>query len=70
MGKGSLESCLMRFLIKYRMSFVASTGMSPAEILMERLSSHLSIAHPGLEEIGKKGEGENRSNAENMEEVA
>ena len=46
----------MRFLFRYRMSFHASTsaGTSPAEILMERLSSHLSIVHPGLEEIGKK----------------
>ena len=53
-GKGSLESCLMRFLFRYMMTPHASTGVSPAKILMgRRLRSHLSMVHPGLEEIGK-----------------
>ena len=44
----------MRFLFRYMMTPHASTGVSPAKILMgRRLRSHLSMVHPGLEEIGK-----------------
>ena len=49
-----LESCLMRFLFRYRMTLHASTGVSPAELLMgRRLRSHLSMIHPGVKEIGE-----------------
>ena len=49
-----LESCLMRFLFRYRMTPHASTGVSPAELLMgRRLRSHLSMIHPGVKEIGE-----------------
>ena len=49
-----LESCLMRFLFRYRMTPHASTGVSPAELLMgRRLRSHLSMTHPGMKEIGE-----------------
>ncbi|KAL5499774.1 hypothetical protein EMCRGX_G011234 [Ephydatia muelleri] len=48
-----LESCLMRFLFRYRMTPHASTGVSPAELLMgRRLRSHLSMIHP-VKEIGE-----------------
>ena len=55
-GEGKdLESCLMRFLFRYRMTPRASTGVSPAELLMgRRLRSHLSMIHPGVKkEIGE-----------------
>ena len=49
-----LESCLMRLLFRYRMTPHASTGASPAELLMgRRLRSHLSMIHPGVKEIGE-----------------
>ena len=47
-----LKSCLMRFRFRYRMTPHASTGVSPAELLMgRRLRSHLSMIHPGVKEI-------------------
>ena len=49
-----LESCLMGFLFRYRMTPHASTGVSPAQLLMgRRLRSHLSMIHPGVKEIGE-----------------
>ena len=43
----------MRFLFRYRMTPHASTGVSPAELLMgRRLRSHLSMIHP-VKEIGE-----------------
>ena len=44
----------MRFLFRYRVTPHASTGVSPAELLMgRRLRSHLSMIHPGVKEIGE-----------------
>ena len=49
-----LESCLMRFLFRYRMTPHASTGVSPAELLMgRRLRSYISMIHPGVKEMGE-----------------
>ncbi|XP_058858757.1 uncharacterized protein K02A2.6-like [Acipenser ruthenus] len=47
MEKGNMESKLIRFLFKYRVTPQATTGKSPAELLMGRkLRTHLDLLYP------------------------
>ena len=46
---GSIETRVLRFLFKYRVTPHSTTGKSPAELLMGRkLRTHLDLLHPDL----------------------
>ena len=48
---GSLETCLSRFLFKYRVTPQASTGIALSELLMgRRLRTHLDLLHPTVQD--------------------
>lgn len=54
---GPLEVRLARLLFKYRVTPQATTGISPAELLMgRRLRTHLDLLHPSLKERVQRGQ--------------
>ena len=46
--EGSLETRISRFLFKYRITPLSTTGLTPAEMLMGRKRSRLDLLHPDI----------------------